>query len=84
MSYQKPEFKAQYENFIGGEWVAPVDGEYLDDSSPVDGSHITRIPKSNSKDIDLAVVAASKAADAWGKTPSAERRSISKTNAIFT
>ena len=44
MSYQKPEFKAQYENFIGGEWVAPVDGEYFDDSSPVDGSHTSTCP----------------------------------------
>ena len=76
MSYQKPEFKEQYENFIGGEWVAPVDGGYFDDSSPVDGSHIARIPKSNSKDIDLAVKAAGKAADAWGKTPAAERSNI--------
>ena len=76
MSYQNPEFKAQYENYIGGAWVAPVDGEYFDDSSPVDGSHVTRIPKSNSKDIDLAVKAAGKAADAWGKTSATERSNI--------
>ena len=76
MSYQKPEFKEQYENFIGGEWVAPVDGAYFDDSSPVDGGHIARVPKSNSKDIDLAVEAAGKAADAWGKTPATERSNI--------
>ncbi|MDH3902823.1 MAG: aldehyde dehydrogenase family protein, partial [Xanthomonadales bacterium] len=76
MSYQKPEFKAQYENFIGGEWVAPVDGEYFDDSSPVDGNHIARVPKSNGKDIDLAVEAAGKAANAWGKTPATERSNI--------
>ena len=25
----KVEFKAQYENFIGGEWVAPIKGEYF-------------------------------------------------------
>jgi len=76
MSYQKPEFKPQYENYIGGEWVAPIDGGYFDDTSPVDGSHITRIPKSNSKDIDLAVKAATKAADAWGKTSATERSNI--------
>ena len=64
MSYQKPEFKKQYENFIGGKWVAPVDGEYFDNISPVDGSVITKIPRSNSKDINLAVEAASKAATA--------------------
>ncbi len=76
MSYQKPEFKPQYENYIGGEWLAPVDGEYFDNTSPVDGSHITRIPKSNSKDIDLAVKAAGKAAGAWGKTSATERSNI--------
>jgi aldehyde dehydrogenase len=76
MSYQKPEFKAQYENYIGGEWVAPVDGEYFDDTSPIDGGLIARVPKSNSKDIDLAVEAGGKAADAWGKTSATERSNI--------
>ena len=76
MSFQKPEFKQKYDNFIGGEWVAPVDGEYFDDTSPVDGSHIAQIPKSNSKDIDLAVKAAGLAADSWGKTSATERSNI--------
>ena len=76
MSYQRPEFKAQYENYIGGEWVAPVDGDYFDDTSPIDGGLIARVPKSNSKDIDLAVEAAGKAADAWGKTSATERSNI--------
>ncbi len=76
MSYQKPEFKAQYENYIGGEWVAPVDGEYFENTSPIDGGLIARVPRSNSKDIDLAVEAAGKAADAWGSTSAAERSNI--------
>jgi len=76
MSYQKPEFKAQYENYIGGAWVAPVDGEYFENTSPIDGGLIARVPKSNSKDIDLAVEAAGKAADAWGKTSATERSNI--------
>ncbi len=29
-SGSKVEFKAQYDNFIGGEWVAPVKGEYFE------------------------------------------------------
>jgi aldehyde dehydrogenase len=76
MPYQKPEFKEQYENYIGGEWVAPVDGEYFENSSPVDGSFTARVARSNSKDIDLAVKAAWKAADAWGKTSVTERSNI--------
>ena len=76
MSFQRPEFKAQYENFIGGEWVAPVDGEYFDNTSPVDGSHIAKVARSNAKDIDLAVEAATKASVTWGKTSVTERSNL--------
>ena len=30
----KVQFKSQYENFIGGEWVAPLKSEYFDNVSP--------------------------------------------------
>ncbi len=76
MPYQIPEFKPQYENYIGGEWVAPVDGEYFDNISPVDGSLIAKVARSNSKDIDLAVEAALKASQAWGKTSVTERSNL--------
>ncbi|MCB2262369.1 MAG: aldehyde dehydrogenase [Candidatus Thiosymbion ectosymbiont of Robbea hypermnestra] len=76
MSYQKPQFERQYENYIGGEWTAPVDNEYFDAISPVDGNLMTKIPKSNHKDIDLAVNAAWKAAGAWGKTSVTERSNL--------
>ncbi len=66
-------FKEQYENFIGGQWIAPVDGQYFDNISPVNGEVINRIPRSNGKDIDLAVEAAKKASADWGKTSVAER-----------
>jgi aldehyde dehydrogenase len=76
MSFQKPEFKTQYANFIGGEWVPPLGGQYFEDSSPVDGSLIARVPQSDSRDIDLAVEAGWKAAAAWGNTSATERSSI--------
>ena len=76
MSYQKPEFKNKYENYIGGKWVAPVDGEYFDNISPVDGSVIAKVARSNGKDIDLAVAAALKAAKEWGKTSVTERSNL--------
>jgi hypothetical protein len=38
----KVQFKSQYENFIGGQWVAPVRGEYFDNVSPVDGKVFTK------------------------------------------
>lgn len=30
-------FKSRYDNFIGGEWVAPRAGRYFENISPVDG-----------------------------------------------
>ncbi|MBH0064122.1 hypothetical protein I6E83_04705, partial [Psychrobacter sp. SZ93C1] len=34
------QFREKYDNFINGEWVAPVDGEYFDNTSPIDGKVI--------------------------------------------
>lgn len=76
MSYKKPVFKKTYENYIGGKWVAPIDGEYFEDKSPVDGSIIARVPRSNSKDIDIAVKSAWTAYDSWSLTSAADRSRI--------
>lgn len=76
MSYQKPTFKDKYENYIGGKWVAPVDGEYFENTSPIDGSVFTKVAKSNKKDIDLAVAAATTAFKSWGKTSATERSNL--------
>lgn len=72
----KPTFKKQYENFIGGKWVAPVNGEYCDNISPVDGSVITKVASSTSEDINLAVQAGVKAFVDWGKTSATERSNL--------
>lgn len=69
-------FKEQYENYIGGEWVAPVKGEYFDNKTPVTGEVFTRVPRSTPEDIELALDAAHKAKDAWGKTSVTERANI--------
>ena len=75
-SYDIPKFKEQYENFIGGEWVAPKSGEYFDNISPVDGKVFTKVARSNQEDIDLALDAAHKAFETWGKTSATERSNI--------
>ena len=76
MAYERPSFKERYDNFIGGEWVAPVDGVYFDDVSPVDNKLIAQVAKSNSKDVDLAMEAAGKAFETWGKTSATERSTV--------
>ena len=37
----KIQYKAKYENFIGGAWVAPVKGEYFDVLTPITGKAYT-------------------------------------------
>src|ERR1700729_1038473 len=66
----------RYDNFIGGKWVAPVEGRYFDNPSPITGKKLCEIPRSSAADIELALDAAHKAKDAWGKTSVAERSLI--------
>jgi aldehyde dehydrogenase len=71
MSYQ-----TRYGNFIGGDWVAPLSGEYFENPTPVTGQAFCEIPRSGEADIDKALDAAHGAATAWGKTAAAERANI--------
>ncbi|WP_026549011.1 aldehyde dehydrogenase family protein [Arthrobacter sp. Br18] len=72
----KVSFKPRYENWIGGEWVAPIKGQYFENISPVTGKAFCEVARSTSEDIDLALDAAHKAAPAWGKTSVAERAAV--------
>lgn len=76
MAYPRPEFKPQYENYIGGEWVPPSNGEYFDNPSPVDGATFTRIPRSTAADIELAIDAGEKAFATWRHSAATERSNI--------
>ena len=76
MTFPKPEFKQRYENFIGGEWVPPVGGDYFANPSPVDGADFCEIPRSKAADIELALDAAHQAAPKWTTTSVAERSAI--------
>ncbi|MDO5511899.1 aldehyde dehydrogenase family protein [Corynebacterium sp.] len=66
-------YRERYDNFIGGEWVAPVDGEYMDNITPVTGEVFCQVARGKEADIELALDAAEKAAPAWGRTSPAER-----------
>jgi len=69
-------FKAQYDNFIGGKFVAPVKGQYFDVITPINGKVFTKAARSTAEDIELALDAAHGAADAWGKTSPTERANV--------
>jgi aldehyde dehydrogenase len=72
----KIDYKAQYDNFIGGKWVAPVNGQYFDVLTPINGKNYTKAARSSAEDVELALDAAHAAADAWGKTAPAVRANI--------
>ncbi|WP_137874495.1 aldehyde dehydrogenase [Rhodococcus sp. Q] len=69
-------FQPRYGNYIGGEWIAPVKGQYFENSTPVTGQVFCEIPRSTAEDVELALDAAHAAAPAWGKTSVAERAVI--------
>ena len=71
-----PKFKAKYDNYIGGAWVAPAAGRYFDNTSPVNGQVLCQIARSDATDIERALDAAHAAKDAWGATSAAERAVI--------
>ncbi|WP_224482885.1 aldehyde dehydrogenase family protein [Robertkochia aurantiaca] len=72
----KPEFKPRYDNYIGGEWKAPVKGNYFDNISPVDGNAFTKVARSTAEDIELALDAAWKAAPSWNTSSATERSNM--------
>ena len=76
MSFSKPKFREKYLNFINGEFVAPIGGQYFDNTSPIDNSHIAKYPRSQKEDVELALDAANAAKEAWGHTSPAERANL--------
>ncbi|RYF82487.1 MAG: aldehyde dehydrogenase family protein, partial [Chitinophagaceae bacterium] len=64
---------SKLENFIGGEFIAPRSGNYMQNVNPATGEIICEIPDSDEEDIALAVAAAQKAFPKWSVTPVEER-----------
>src|SRR5580700_4886229 len=73
---RKIPLRSRYENFIGGEWIAPLKGGYFDNISPTTGQVICQIARSQAEDVERAVDAAHAAADKWGRTAVAERAQV--------
>lgn len=66
-------YRQRYDNYIGGDWVAPASGEYFDNMTPVTGEVFCQVARGNEADINKAIDAAEQAAPAWGSTAPAER-----------
>jgi len=69
-------FRKQYGNYIGGEWVAPASGAYIENVTPLTGEVLCEIPRSNADDVNRALDAAHAAKAAWGHTSAAQRGHI--------
>ncbi|AIY49266.2 Aldehyde dehydrogenase [Mycobacterium sp. VKM Ac-1817D] len=69
-------FQARYDNYIGGEWVAPAEGRYFENPTPVTGQVFCEVARSTEADVEKALDAAHAAAPAWGKTSPAARAVI--------
>ena len=66
-------FRDRYDHYIGGDWVAPAEGQYLDNVTPVTGEVFCQVGRGTAADVEKALDAAHAAAPAWGKTSPAER-----------
>ncbi|WP_374668589.1 aldehyde dehydrogenase family protein [Ramlibacter sp.] len=83
MIYAKPgaagapiAYKSRYDNFIGGRFVPPADGQYFDVLTPINGMPYTQAARSTAADVERALDAAHAAAPAWGRTSATERANL--------
>jgi aldehyde dehydrogenase len=70
------QLQERYENFIGGEWIAPTTGEYRENLTPSTGEPFCEVAHSGAQDIELALDAAHAAKDEWGGRSPAERATV--------
>ncbi len=64
------------ENYVGGNFIGPLSGQFLDNVNPATGEVYGQIPNSNKQDIAIAVTAAQKAFNEWSNTASEKRFAI--------
>ena len=63
-------------NFIGGEFLPPQSGAYIDDINPATEERMASIPDSDERDVDAAVRAARAAFPQWSCKTAAERSDL--------
>ncbi len=66
-----------FKNFIGGDWVPPMGGEYFENKNPADLSDsIGRFPLSGAADVERAVASALRGFEVWRATPAPARGDV--------
>lgn len=64
------------QNYINGELIAPISGDYIDNYNPAKGEVYSLIPDSDERDVELAVKAAEAAFPSWSEASNETRSSI--------
>jgi aminomuconate-semialdehyde/2-hydroxymuconate-6-semialdehyde dehydrogenase len=64
------------ENYIGGQLLPPLSGNYIDNVNPATGELAGQIPDSSEKDVNSAVLAAKEALVSWSNTSTEQRFKI--------
>jgi aldehyde dehydrogenase len=68
--------RERYDNWIGGEYTAPVRGQYFTNLTPVTGQPLCEVARSSHEDVDRALDAAHAAALTWNRTTAAYRANL--------
>jgi aldehyde dehydrogenase len=68
--------RARYDNWIGGEYVPPVSGQYFTNPTPITGQPLCEVARSTAADVDRALDAAHAAAMSWNHTSPTYRANI--------
>src|SRR5580692_9830535 len=68
--------RSRYDNFIGGKWVAPIQGKYFADHSPINGVKLAEFARSSAADVETALDAAHAIKEEWGTTSPAARAAV--------
>jgi alpha-ketoglutaric semialdehyde dehydrogenase len=66
-----------FKNFIGGDWVPPIGGDYFENKNPANLSDVIgRFPMSGAADVERAVASAQRGFEIWRATPAPARGDV--------
>src|SRR3712207_2751319 len=66
-----------FRNFVGGQWIEPSSGAYLENRNPANPADlIGRFPDSDQHDVDAAVRSARRGFEVWSRTPAPVRGDV--------
>ncbi len=69
-------YQSRYDHWIGGGYVAPKQGGYFENPTPVTGASFTEIARGTADDVERAIDAAHEAAGPWGRTSAGDRAAV--------